>query len=135
MTTSTASNASGHSIVTGHASSIQPLEADVLAEYARLTKNLDELAKLAGDLSLQPPEILERLRPLEQRLGLVLTLFKASVWATFVAQEAREEQEAAKAMTEPFSQGFEDDRSTDSDERWEDDMAGRIRNFGSREGH
>jgi hypothetical protein len=39
------------------------------------------LTDLTTALSQVQPEMLERLRPLEGRLGLVLTLFKAAVWS------------------------------------------------------
>lgn len=54
---------------------------------------LEKMATLVGNLSTSQPEILERLRPVERKLGLVLTLFKASVWAHLVAKEAKEEEE------------------------------------------
>lgn len=44
------------------------------------------------------PEILERLRPLETRLGLVLTLFKASVWQYLSQEQAREEEELQQSQ-------------------------------------
>ena len=65
----------------------------------------DQLASLANKLSSTQPALLEHLRPLEQRLGLVFTLLKASVWvrarigaglmmqATFVEREAREAEQ------------------------------------------
>jgi len=76
---------------------VSELEAEVLGEYARLAKNIEKLTGLTNTLSTSQPEIFEQLRPLEKKLGLVLTLFKASVWATYVAQEAREEQEDYEA--------------------------------------
>ena len=56
-----------------------------------------QLAALANQLSLTQPALLEHLRPLEQRLGLVFTLLKASVWATFVEREAQREAETDEA--------------------------------------
>ncbi|KAM0752562.1 hypothetical protein T439DRAFT_323199 [Meredithblackwellia eburnea MCA 4105] len=51
------------------------------------------MAKLATKLSSTQPEILEQLRPLEMKMGLVLTLFQASVWSILVQREEEEEQE------------------------------------------
>lgn len=88
------------------------IEKEVLAEYARLASNIDkvrprallpsnlvesfaQLADVAQELSLAQPALLEQLRPLERKLGLVFTLFKASVFASLRAQQAREEEDEA----------------------------------------
>lgn len=39
------------------------------------------------DLSTLPPELLEKFLPLERKMGLVLTLFKASVWSVLVQKQ------------------------------------------------
>ncbi|KAI0703552.1 DASH complex subunit Dad3-domain-containing protein [Cytidiella melzeri] len=65
----------------GHPS-LSKLEAEVLWEYARLAQNLKELTAETRRLGEAPDEtLLKRLRALEMKMGLVLTLFKASVWA------------------------------------------------------
>ncbi|KAF9004914.1 hypothetical protein BDZ89DRAFT_1070516 [Hymenopellis radicata] len=57
------------------------LEADVLWEYAKLAQNVKELAAKSKTLAKEPDEILlTRLRELEKKMGLVMTLFKASIW-------------------------------------------------------
>ncbi|KAI0317564.1 DASH complex subunit Dad3-domain-containing protein [Amylostereum chailletii] len=56
-------------------------EADVLWEYAKLSQHIKDLLAQTRRLSEAPDEgLLQRLRVLEQKMGLVLTLFKASVW-------------------------------------------------------
>jgi DASH complex subunit DAD3 len=97
-----------------NAAGCTPVEKEVLAEYARLIGNIDkvrfrrgialrkaetrrQLADLAQELSLMQPALLEQLRPLERKLGLVFTLFKASVFASLRAQQAREEEAEAAA--------------------------------------
>ena len=75
------------------------------------------------------PALLERLRPLERRLGLVLTLFKASVWATFVARETREEEEAAAAAAGGYLPDDDDDtvRVDESDDMVQGTLARQLR--------
>ncbi|KAA1469362.1 DASH complex, subunit Dad3, partial [Dentipellis sp. KUC8613] len=61
--------------------SVSQLEADVLWEYAKLSQHLKDLVAQTRRLSETPDEsMLKRLRVLERKMGLVLTLFKASVW-------------------------------------------------------
>jgi len=67
--------------------SLSPLEADVLWEYAKLSQHVKELTTQARKLSEAPDEsLLARLRVLERKMGLVLTLFKASVWGVINEQ-------------------------------------------------
>ncbi|KAK9898179.1 hypothetical protein P389DRAFT_30193 [Cystobasidium minutum MCA 4210] len=73
-------------------SNLTTLEAEVLGEYARLAKNLDKLTEVANTLAGMQPEIMAQLVPLERKLGLVVTLFRASVWATYMANEPQEDQ-------------------------------------------
>ncbi|KAH9966811.1 DASH complex subunit Dad3-domain-containing protein [Russula dissimulans] len=61
----------------GHPNLTQ-LEADVLWEYAKLNQHIKDLVFQTRSLREAPDE--ERLRILERKMGLVLTLFKASVW-------------------------------------------------------
>jgi len=68
------------------------IEADVLWEHAKLNQHIKDLVIRTRSLSETPDEtMLKRLRILERKMGLVLTLFKASVWGvvneqTFSAQ-------------------------------------------------
>ncbi|BGP55129.1 hypothetical protein JCM8202_001948 [Rhodotorula sphaerocarpa] len=60
---------------------IERLEAQVLDQYRLTARNLDEIATVVQRVSAVQPQLLAELRPLERKLGLVLTLFKASVWS------------------------------------------------------
>ncbi|KAI0094070.1 DASH complex subunit Dad3-domain-containing protein [Irpex rosettiformis] len=72
----------------GHPS-LSELEAEVLWEYARLAQNMRELIAETRRLGEAPDAtLLNRLRALEMKMGLVLTLFKASVWAVINEQPA-----------------------------------------------
>jgi len=67
--------------------SLSPLEADVLWEYAKLSQHVKELTAQTRRLSEAPDEnLLARLRVLERKMGLVLTLFKSSVWGVINEQ-------------------------------------------------
>jgi len=73
--------------------SLTPVEADVLWEYAKLAQHIKLL------LAEKPDEILlARLRVLEKKMGLVLTLFKASVWGVINEQ----------SLGEPTHSGYQD---------------------------
>ncbi|KIP12359.1 hypothetical protein PHLGIDRAFT_21144 [Phlebiopsis gigantea 11061_1 CR5-6] len=70
----------------GHPS-LSELEAEVLWQYAKLAQNVKELTAETRRLSEAPDEtLLKRLRTLEMKMGLVLTLMKASVWAVINEQ-------------------------------------------------
>ncbi|KAH9945821.1 DASH complex subunit Dad3-domain-containing protein [Epithele typhae] len=63
------------------------LEAEVLWQYAQLSQNIKELIAETRRVSEAPDEsLLKQLRALEVKMGLVLTLFKASVWAVINEQ-------------------------------------------------
>jgi len=67
--------------------SLSPLEADVLWEYAKLSQHVKEMTAQTRKLSEAPDEnLLACLRVLERKMGLVLTLFKASVWGVINEQ-------------------------------------------------
>jgi DASH complex subunit DAD3 len=66
---------------------LSQLEADVLWEYAKLAQHVKLVTLKTRSLSEQPDQsMLARLRVLEQKMGLVLTLFKASVWGVINEQ-------------------------------------------------
>lgn len=52
---------------------------------------LDRMSDTAHELSSLPPYLLEALLPLERKMGLVLTLFKASVWSVLVQKQRESE--------------------------------------------
>ncbi|KAI8989758.1 DASH complex subunit Dad3-domain-containing protein [Trametes punicea] len=66
---------------------LSDLEAEVLWQYAKLSQNIKELIAETRRVSEAPDEqLLKQLRALEVKMGLVLTLFKASVWAVINEQ-------------------------------------------------
>ncbi|KDR81722.1 hypothetical protein GALMADRAFT_89996 [Galerina marginata CBS 339.88] len=67
--------------------SLTPLEAAVLWEYAKLAQNVRMVTQKARLLNEEPDRVmLAKLRVLEKKMGLVLTLFKASVWGVINEQ-------------------------------------------------
>ena len=57
-------------------------EVQVLTEYKRLVDNLQALNVRITALATKPTsELLDNLRTVERKTGLVFTLFKSSVWA------------------------------------------------------
>ncbi|GAA5940072.1 Dad3p [Sporobolomyces koalae] len=70
---------------------IAQLERQVLDEYSLVARNLDEMSTVVQRLAAVQPHLLSELRPLERKLGLVFTLFKASVWSIL---RQREDQQA-----------------------------------------
>ncbi|KAK4334018.1 DASH complex, subunit Dad3 [Rhodotorula toruloides] len=73
-------HASAHEVV-------ERLQQQVLDEYKLTARNLDDVAAIVQRLSSAQPHLLSELRPLEQKLGLILTLFKASVWSLLRQRE------------------------------------------------
>ncbi|KAJ7355518.1 DASH complex subunit Dad3-domain-containing protein [Mycena albidolilacea] len=69
--------------------SLSPIEVEVLWEYAKLAQNLKQLKQKTRNLTEQPDATLTaRLRAVENKMGLILTLFKASVWGVINEQNA-----------------------------------------------
>ncbi|POY74213.1 hypothetical protein BMF94_2651 [Rhodotorula taiwanensis] len=73
------------------------LESQVLDEYKRTARDLNDIATIVQRLSGIQPQLLAELRPLERKLGLVLTLFKASVWALLRERELVPDEEDEQA--------------------------------------
>ncbi|KAF9013934.1 DASH complex subunit Dad3-domain-containing protein [Cyathus striatus] len=68
---------------------LTPLEAQVLWEYAKLAHHVKLVTQKTRLLRQEPDQrMLARLRVLEKKMGLVLTLFKASVWGVINEQPA-----------------------------------------------
>jgi len=79
--------------------SLTATEAEVLWEYAKLAQHVKKATLMAQKLSETPDKtLLARLRVLEKKMGLVLTLFKASVWGVINEQ----------SVVEPVHSGSED---------------------------
>ncbi|ORY31301.1 DASH complex subunit Dad3, partial [Naematelia encephala] len=73
-------------------SRLAPLEQDVLWEYAKLNDKIRRIANLARLTADSPNEdLLSELRVLEKKMGLVLTLYKASVYAVMMDSQAEAE--------------------------------------------
>ncbi|KAJ7137796.1 DASH complex subunit Dad3-domain-containing protein [Mycena epipterygia] len=71
--------------------SLSHIEKEVLWEYAKLAENLKRLKQKTRNLTEQPDAILlARLRAVESKMGLILTLFKASVWGVINEQNVAE---------------------------------------------
>ncbi|CCX33019.1 Similar to DASH complex subunit dad3; acc. no. P62505 [Pyronema omphalodes CBS 100304] len=67
-------------------------ERELLHEYTKLLTNLQRLAAVTGTLANTPTaEIMDSLRVLERKSGLVFTLLKASVYDIFLDQGIQEE--------------------------------------------
>lgn len=61
---------------------INAQEQLVLEEYSRLVDNLEVLnARITTLAHLPTSQVLDNLRVVERKTGLVFTLFKSSVWA------------------------------------------------------
>ncbi|WFD23065.1 hypothetical protein MEQU1_001749 [Malassezia equina] len=85
-------------------------EQELLGEYARLAATVRRLSN-----STHHDNTLRELRAIERKMGLVLTLFKASVWAIVMQQTDMEEAELDEQMGAPFEPLMET-----SEEAWED---------------
>lgn len=71
--------------------SLTIIEAEVLWEYAKLAQHVKLVTQKARLISEEPDQmLLARLRVLEKKMGLVLTLFKASVWGVINEQPVAE---------------------------------------------
>ncbi|KAF9808860.1 hypothetical protein IEO21_07725 [Rhodonia placenta] len=80
---------------------LSELEAEVLWQYAKLAQNMKELIAETKRVSEAPDEtLLRRVRALEVKMGLVLTLFKASVWAVINEQPAEDTAQYADSFAE-----------------------------------
>ncbi|GLB34800.1 putative DASH complex subunit Dad3 [Lyophyllum shimeji] len=67
--------------------SLTATEAEVLWEYAKLAQHVKLVTQKTRFISEEPDQmLLARLRVLEKKMGLVLTLFKASVWGVINEQ-------------------------------------------------
>jgi len=70
---------------------LSSIESEVLWEYAKLAQHLKQLKQKTRSLSEKPDTaLLARLRVLENKMGLILTLFKASVWGVINEQNVAE---------------------------------------------
>ncbi|WVQ78359.1 hypothetical protein IAT38_000444 [Cryptococcus sp. DSM 104549] len=109
-------------------SQLSTLEADVLWEFAKLNDKIKRASALARETAENPNEsLLAELRSLEKRMGLVLTLVQASVWAVIVDSQAAEEARAQHEHDhgheyEHSVQGGAPERSYDETRSWQDSI-------------
>ncbi|CAE6449322.1 unnamed protein product [Rhizoctonia solani] len=88
-------------IYAGHPQ-LTPLEADVLWEYAKLSRTLKALVTKSREMTEHSDDaLLAKLRAAEMKMGLVHTLFKASVWAVLVKQEEEFNGEEGETTFQP----------------------------------
>ncbi|KAG6042239.1 hypothetical protein E4U41_002582 [Claviceps citrina] len=67
---------------------LSPLESQVLEEYERLARNMNELAGALDELAMRSAVgIGDGLRELERKTSLVFTLLKTSVYSIVLQQE------------------------------------------------
>ncbi|CAZ85812.1 unnamed protein product [Tuber melanosporum] len=67
---------------------LTPLEQEILDEYTRLLHNMNNLSTSIAAISGTPTaKILDSLRGLERKTGLVFTLLKASVYSMVLQQQ------------------------------------------------
>jgi DASH complex subunit DAD3 len=80
--------------------SLTVTEAEVLWEYAKLAQHVKEATLMTRKLTETPDKtLLTRLRVLEKKMGLVLTLFKASVWGVINEQSVAEHVQSGEDTT------------------------------------
>ncbi|KAK0566062.1 hypothetical protein OC861_003424 [Tilletia horrida] len=76
-------------------------EAALLFEYHKLAATMKRIQEISYPLTSPATHatLLQSIRVLERKMGLILTLFKASVWSLLVErQDAAEAEAAAAAM-------------------------------------
>ncbi|EOR01790.1 hypothetical protein E3P92_03218 [Wallemia ichthyophaga] len=67
---------------------VSELENAVLMEYTQIAQTMKRFNHVCKELSQNPNEqLLLQLRHLEQKMGLVLTLYKASVWSVIMDEQ------------------------------------------------
>ncbi|PWY98363.1 hypothetical protein BCV70DRAFT_207989 [Testicularia cyperi] len=83
-------------------------EQELLGEYARLADTIRRVAALSTLLSSSSAHasLLSQIRVLERKMGLVLTLFKASVW-TVVHEQAEMAEAEAMAAADAGVNGYD----------------------------
>ncbi|TIA89671.1 hypothetical protein E3P99_01953 [Wallemia hederae] len=73
---------------------INELENAVLGEYTQIAQTMRRFNQVCKELSQNPNEqLLVQLRQLEQKMGLVLTLYKASVWSVIMDEQQQQQQQ------------------------------------------
>ncbi|RPA86848.1 hypothetical protein BJ508DRAFT_357927 [Ascobolus immersus RN42] len=83
---------------------LTPLEEDILEAYRRLLDNMNRLADHINSLAEKPPQImLDQLRELERKSGLVFTAFKASVYSLMLQEQLTLDEEPGEVNPDETS--------------------------------
>lgn len=88
-------------------------EAHLLGEYHRLSQTLRRIVAISNRLSAtkQHSQTLDELRMTERKMGLVLTLYQASVFSIVLEQEEKQRlQDEARRILEEEQGGLYDDQ-------------------------
>ncbi|KAJ5568578.1 hypothetical protein N7450_011064 [Penicillium hetheringtonii] len=87
---------------------VSELEQEVLNEYSRLLRNVNQLSDKVGDLAGSPASMtLDGMRLLERKTATVCTLLKASVYSIVLQQQIWNENEEHQQNQEDGQQ-YED---------------------------
>ncbi|KAJ6043632.1 uncharacterized protein N7446_001829 [Penicillium canescens] len=107
-----ASHGRGHSNnpLLGDNPLVSDLEQEVLDEYARLLRNVNQLSDKLSDLAGSPASMpLDGLRLLERKTATVCTLLKASVYSIVLQQQIwNENEEQQQQQQQNEDQHFQD---------------------------
>ncbi|KAF3384438.1 hypothetical protein F1880_002678, partial [Penicillium rolfsii] len=88
---------------------VSELEQEVLDEYARLLRNVNQLSEKIGDLAGSPASMtLDGLRMLERKTATVCTLLKASVYSIVLQQQIMNESEEQQQHQSEQERQFQD---------------------------
>ncbi|KAF7715579.1 Uncharacterized protein PECH_006493 [Penicillium ucsense] len=96
---------------------VSDLEQEVLDEYTRLLRNVNQLSEKIGDLAGSPASMtLDGMRLLERKTATVCTLLKASVYSIVLQQQIwneSEEQQQQQQQQQHMQDNDPDDRFSD----------------------
>ncbi|KAJ5782930.1 hypothetical protein N7457_004704 [Penicillium paradoxum] len=88
---------------------VSDLEQEVLEEYARLLRNVNQLSDKLADLAGSPASMpLDGLRLLERKTATVCTLLKASVYSIVLQQQIWNENEEQQQQQQSEDQHYQD---------------------------
>ncbi|OOQ89288.1 hypothetical protein PEBR_27266 [Penicillium brasilianum] len=89
---------------------VSELEQEVLDEYSRLLRNVNQLSEKIGDLAGSPASMtIDGLRLLERKTATVCTLLKASVYSIVLQQQIwNESEEQQQQQQTEQEQQFQD---------------------------
>ncbi|KAJ5754821.1 hypothetical protein N7533_004364 [Penicillium manginii] len=88
---------------------VSDLEQEVLDEYSRLLRNVNQLSEKVADLSGNPATMtLDGMRLLERKTATVCTLLKASVYSIVLQQQIWNESEEQQQQHDGQDQKFQD---------------------------